>query len=94
MHPKTGYEDPERDLRYTSGVGGQRHTPAALRRERDLAPIVQEAGRAPGAVWTGVENLDPIGIRSTDRPTFSESLYRLCCPRQHRETMAQVFLRV
>jgi hypothetical protein len=32
---------------------------------------------APGPVRTGVENLAPTGIRSTDRPAQSESLYRL-----------------
>jgi hypothetical protein len=30
--------------------------------------MVQEAGWASGPVWTGVENLDPTGIRSPDRP--------------------------
>ena len=39
-------------------MGGQRHAPAALPPvERDPAPIVQEAGCAPGPVWTGAENL-------------------------------------
>ena len=33
-------------------------------RERDPVPTVQEAGRAPGPVWTGAENLAPTGIRS------------------------------
>jgi hypothetical protein len=28
-------------------------------------------------VWTGAENLAPIGIRSPDRPARSQSLYRL-----------------
>jgi hypothetical protein len=32
---------------------------------------VQEAGWAPGPVWTGAENLAPTGIRSPDRPTRS-----------------------
>jgi hypothetical protein len=36
---------------------GQHHTPAALRWEREQAPIVQETGRAPGWVWTVAENL-------------------------------------
>ena len=31
-------------------------------RERDPVPIVQEAGWAPGPVWTGAENLAPTGI--------------------------------
>ena len=41
---------------------------------------VQEAGRAQGSVWKGVENLARIGIRSPDRPARSESLYRLRYP--------------
>jgi hypothetical protein len=36
--------------------------------DRDLVPIVQEAGWAPGSVWTGAENLAPTWIRSPDRP--------------------------
>ena len=45
---------------------------------KDPVPIVQEAGWAPGPVWTGAENLvPPTGIRSLDRPARSESLYRL-----------------
>jgi hypothetical protein len=31
--------------------------------QRDPVPIVQEAGWAPGPVWTGAENLAPTGIR-------------------------------
>jgi hypothetical protein len=45
-----------------------------------LLPTVQEAGWAPGPVWTGVENLTPTGIRSPDRPARSKSLYRLSYP--------------
>ena len=45
--------------------------------ERDLAPLVQEAGWAPGPLWTGAENLVPTGIRSPDRPAHSASLCRL-----------------
>ena len=44
---------------------------------KDPVPIVQEAGWAPGPVWTGAENLAPTGIRSPDRPAHSQSLYRL-----------------
>ena len=43
-------------------------------------PIVEEPGWAAGPVWTLVESLDPNGIRSSDRPAGSESLYRLRCP--------------
>jgi hypothetical protein len=31
-------------------------------RERDPVTIVQEARWAPGTVWTGTENLDPLGF--------------------------------
>jgi len=34
-------------------------------------------GGGPGPVWTGAENLVPTGIRSPDRPSRSQSLYRL-----------------
>ena len=44
---------------------------------KEPVPIVQEAGWAPGPVWTGAENLAPTGIRSPDRPARSQSLYRL-----------------
>jgi hypothetical protein len=52
-------------------VGGQRHEPVALPRGRDP---VQEAGWAPGPVWTGAENLAHTGIRSPDRLVLSECL--------------------
>ena len=45
---------------------------------KDPVPIVQEAGWAPGPVWTGADNLAPTGIRSPDRPARGQSLYRLC----------------
>jgi hypothetical protein len=35
---------------------------------KDPVLIVQEAGWTPGPVWTGAENIAPIGIRSPDRP--------------------------
>jgi len=44
---------------------------------KDPVPIVQEAGWAPGPVWTVAENLASTGIRSPDRPDRSQSLYRL-----------------
>jgi hypothetical protein len=49
---------------------------------KDPVPIVQETGRAPGPVCTGVENLAPTGIGSPDRPACSQSLYRLRYPAQ------------
>ena len=44
---------------------------------KDPVPIVQEAGWAPGPVWTGAENLATIVIRSPDGPARSQSLDRL-----------------
>ena len=43
---------------------------------KDPVPIVQEAGWAPGPVWTG----PPTGIRSPDCPARSQPLYRLSYP--------------
>jgi len=42
------------------GVGG-RHAPASFTPGKDPLPIVQEAGRAPGPVWIGAENVAPTG---------------------------------
>jgi hypothetical protein len=61
-------------------VVGQLHAPVAFTPEKDPLPILQEARWAPGPVWTGAENLVPIGIRSPDLPVRSESLYRLSYP--------------
>ena len=47
---------------------------------REPVSIVQEAGWVRGPVWTGAENLAPTGIRSSDRPARSHSLYRLHYP--------------
>jgi hypothetical protein len=47
---------------------------------KDPVPIAQEAGWAPGPVWTGAENLAHTGIRSPDGPARSQSLYRLSYP--------------
>jgi hypothetical protein len=50
-------------------VGGQCHAPP---RERDLVPIVslQDAGWAPGPVWTGAENVARTEIQSLDTSEF------------------------
>jgi hypothetical protein len=45
--------------------------------ERDLIPLVQEAGLALGQVWSGAEGLACIRIQSVDRPACSKSLYGL-----------------
>jgi len=45
------------------GKSTQRYTPGAISpRQRVPVPIVQEAGWAPGPVWTGAENLSRAGI--------------------------------
>jgi len=59
------------------GLGGQLHALATFAWERDLVPIVQEAGWAAGPVWTGAENLAPVGIQSLCCPALSTSLYQL-----------------
>ena len=56
-------------------------------------PIVQEAGWAPGPVWTGAENLAPTGIRSPDRPARSQSLYRLSYPAHYVLYRQHILLR-
>ena len=85
-HPITGHEGPEGEQMYSSTLpstsaldegGWSTKRPGRFTPWRDPVPIVQEAGWAPGLVWTGTENLAPTGIRSPDRPTRSESLYRL-----------------
>ena len=57
------------------GVRDQHHAPATLYPRKDPVPIVEEAGWAPGPVWTGAENLAPTGIRFLDRPARSQLLY-------------------
>jgi hypothetical protein len=47
---------------------------------KDPVPIVQEVGWAPGPVRTCAKNLAPTGIRSPDRPSRSQSQYRLSYP--------------
>jgi hypothetical protein len=58
-------------------VGGKRHAPVALPRERDPLSIVQEAGWAPGALLDACEKsrhnpgfdtriVQPVAIRYTD----------------------------
>ena len=47
---------------------------------KDPVPIAQEAVWAPGAVWTGAENLASPEIRSPDPPARSQSLYWLRYP--------------
>ena len=58
------------------GMGVRRHTSVALPPGKDPVPIVQEVGWASEPFWRGAENLASTGIRSSDRPARSQSLYR------------------
>jgi hypothetical protein len=44
--------------------------------------ITQEAGRIPEKVWPGVEkkSIDSTGVRNTNRPARSQSLYLMGYP--------------
>jgi len=57
-------------------VGGQRHYP----QEGAPIPTVEEAGWAPRPVCIGAENVSATGVRSPNRLTRSDSLYRLSPP--------------
>jgi hypothetical protein len=68
-----------RDLGARSG-GWSAPRPGRFTPGKDPVPIVQEAGWAPGPVWTCAKYLAPTGIRLPDRPARSKSLYRLIYP--------------
>ena len=57
--------------------------------EKGPVPIVQEAGWAPGPVWTDRKSR-PTGIRYPDRPARSQSLYRLSYPAHHLKRVVAV----
>jgi hypothetical protein len=65
------------------GGEGSASLPGRFTPGKGPVPIVQEAGWAPGPVWTGAENLAPTGIRSPYRPARSQSLHRLSYRAQH-----------
>jgi hypothetical protein len=46
----------------TRRVEGSASRPGHFTPGKDPVPIAQEAGWAPGPVWTGAENLVPTGI--------------------------------
>ena len=55
------------------GEGSVSRPGCSLPPGKDPVPIVQEAGWAPGPVWTGAENLASTGIFSTVRAKKLES---------------------
>ena len=66
--PITCHEGPEGEQMYSStlpstsaldGGGWSALRPGRFTPGKDPVPIVQEAGWAPGPVWTGAENLAP-----------------------------------
>ena len=81
IHPITGrHEGPEGEQMYSSTLtstsaldvdGWSTPHPGRFTPWKDPVPVVQEAGWAPGPVWTGAENFAPIRIRSPDRPARS-----------------------
>jgi len=60
-------------------VGGQPHAPVASTPEKDPLSIAQEAGWAPGPVWTGGKPR-PHRYLIPDLPARSQSLYQLSYP--------------
>ena len=57
-------------------VGDQRHVPDHFTRGKETRyTLHRKLFGAPGPVWTGAENLAPIGIRFPDLPDCSDSLY-------------------
>jgi len=55
------------------GEGSASRPGRSLPPGKDPVPIVQEAGWAPGPVWTGAENLrtvQPVASRYTDYATW------------------------
>ena len=84
----------------------QRHAPVALPPGKDPVPIVQEAGCAPGPVWTGSENfappppgfdprtVKPVASRYTNWaiPAYAEVLIRSMKVRRGVEVLTHLFL--
>ena len=74
-------------------MGGQ-PPPAASTTGKDSVPILQEAGWAPGPVWTGGKSR-PHRYSIPDRPACSQSLYRLSYPAHahtHRHTHTHIYI--
>jgi len=60
---------------------------------KDPVPTVQEAGWAPGPVWTGVENLAHTGIWFPDRLARCQLLYQLHYQaHKHAEAAKEIYI--
>jgi len=65
VHPRTGHEDPDEEKRYSSIFltsvldwgGWSTSRPGCFTPRKDPVPVEQEAGWAPGPVWTGAERV-------------------------------------
>ena len=100
--PITGYEGPEGEKRYSpilswpqhlDGGGWSAPRPGRFTPGKDPVPIVQEAGLAPGPVWTGVENLAPTGFDPrTVQPIANCYHFKNCSPNWH--SMSNAWRRV
>ena len=71
MSPTTGHEGPKGKQSYSStlsltstldGDGWSTPRPGRFTPRKDPVPIVLEAGWVPELVWTGAENLAPLGF--------------------------------
>ena len=56
------------------GVGVQLYAPGRFTPRKDLGIIVQDAGWAPGPVWTGAENLDPRTVQAVAKTHCSAEI--------------------
>jgi hypothetical protein len=69
------------------GVGGQRHAPAALPPEMAQYPLYSRLGWHQGRSGRVRKISSATGIRFSDRPAHSESLYQLHCMPQYQLTL-------
>ena len=85
-HPRTDHDAPDEELRYsctlplTSGVdvvGGTRHAPATLPPGKTRYPSYRRLGGSQVRSGRVHKISPPTGIRSRNRPSRSESQYRL-----------------
>ena len=73
-------------------VGGQRHAPAVLTPGKTRYPLYRRLGGPQGRSGQAQEISSPTGIRSPDRPSRIESLYRLSSPRPHTHTHIYIYI--
>ena len=70
------HRDPRNGIACHEGIAGEQRYNCTL----SLTPELDGGRCTPRPVWTGAENIIPTGIRFPDRPSRSESLYRLSYP--------------